>query len=458
MLASPSGKEGAMPRQENRRFFTEFHDSIRQREYAGEHPFYDVPKGYNDGYKGRLRFDSLLSQRLVVTDAQILDGSFFLAQRPDELSALFGRTVDGRPPLEIRSRAKTLNEALMRFVCAPGEERLNAFFFSSVATEATRITVAQELTNVHATDVGSPHAIAKVLGTLGATVTDTEALASAWTRWGASDAFSVVQWDDRAYNLDSAFAEEKFDANQITTETGQEWLRGIRSAKRSAVICSLPYRRASAAEDERSDVDAIWSWYNRAYNRASASQHKATFESLDPARKPASPLRQAYDGLTGNQQILNASDLCLQVPFAFVDMLAEMEDGLVASLVQASHGDLTDWWYLGDLDALKKALARFYRYEPQTRSGVPQSARVRLRWCVHSLGAIVGAGAAAGVAVAKGMDPHSAAEAGVIAGGSLGGALLSRTVWLLDSGERTKDRTERAIVECAKQRSSTRTV
>ena len=96
-----------------RRFFSEVYDSINQSNYSEVNRETGIAKTL---YKGRLRFDSLLSEVLVFTDAQLLDGTFFQNISPTALDKAIGR-IDGDPaPIEIRARAPSLSDALLCFV------------------------------------------------------------------------------------------------------------------------------------------------------------------------------------------------------------------------------------------------------------------------------------------------------------------------------------------------------
>ncbi len=71
------------------RFFSDFYDSVSQRAYPDICQRYDCAK---DLYFGRLRFDALLSESIVLTDAQVLDGQLFNAVEPNVLAQRLARS------------------------------------------------------------------------------------------------------------------------------------------------------------------------------------------------------------------------------------------------------------------------------------------------------------------------------------------------------------------------------
>ncbi|MCZ6607959.1 MAG: hypothetical protein O7A64_09875, partial [Alphaproteobacteria bacterium] len=59
---------------------------------------------------GRMRLDIMLACKLVILDTQLLDGSFLLDQRPEQLLSLLTRVdSDKHPPIEVRARSTSLH-------------------------------------------------------------------------------------------------------------------------------------------------------------------------------------------------------------------------------------------------------------------------------------------------------------------------------------------------------------
>jgi len=88
----------------------------------------------NRFYLGRLRLDTLLAEKTIIKDAELLNGIFFLSatERPNatEPPLLNELPLD---KIEIRTRARTLEESLLALFVRPGEPSLRGIFFSSAS-------------------------------------------------------------------------------------------------------------------------------------------------------------------------------------------------------------------------------------------------------------------------------------------------------------------------------------
>jgi hypothetical protein len=72
----------------NLRASSAFYDSVYQRDIPGldfsERPS-SITRDFQDYITGRLRLDSLISEKVVMPDTRVLDGAFFLRCHPQEL-------------------------------------------------------------------------------------------------------------------------------------------------------------------------------------------------------------------------------------------------------------------------------------------------------------------------------------------------------------------------------------
>src|SRR5262245_45212335 len=107
------------------RYFADVYDSIRQ---AAHMSWNDEQLAIH--YLARLRLDCLLCRTTVLTDSELLDGVFFLsaAERP-----LFEELPIER--LEIRTRAASLEESLLRFLRSKDQDKLRGYAFSSLPVD-----------------------------------------------------------------------------------------------------------------------------------------------------------------------------------------------------------------------------------------------------------------------------------------------------------------------------------
>lgn len=104
------------------RFFTDFYDSVHQ----GAYPDLKGALGeiLDRAFVGRLRFDTMLSRTLCLIDTQVLDGEFFLSLGPLRLNDLLKRQDVGLMPIEVMSRANSLEGALVGFIRKEGDDYL----------------------------------------------------------------------------------------------------------------------------------------------------------------------------------------------------------------------------------------------------------------------------------------------------------------------------------------------
>jgi len=78
---------------------------------------------------GQLRLDTILYDRVVLVDADVFDGRFFLdASNRGLLSELPWSKI------EIRMRAKTLEESFIQQLVRPGKQYLAPYLFDSIWT------------------------------------------------------------------------------------------------------------------------------------------------------------------------------------------------------------------------------------------------------------------------------------------------------------------------------------
>jgi hypothetical protein len=110
-----------------------------------------IPQSYDEPWRleflGSLRFDSILSKRLIVPDSHLLDGRFFLSLSASSLRAEIGRpfhgfTDDGLSlPIVLRLRRPTLRETVAEFL-RTDDEHLNGFSFKTIPNEQARRRLA----------------------------------------------------------------------------------------------------------------------------------------------------------------------------------------------------------------------------------------------------------------------------------------------------------------------------
>ena len=116
-------------------------------------------------FSGVLRTADLVSDTILVTDAQLLDGAFFASLGPTRVHSLLGRVDTDAPALTVLGRGPSLEESLRSMAVGPAEP--TAFTWSVLSTfrpAGERLT--ELLTNKHVDRIRSAEvgAVAKTIG------------------------------------------------------------------------------------------------------------------------------------------------------------------------------------------------------------------------------------------------------------------------------------------------------
>src|SRR6185437_10470632 len=125
-------------------------------------------------------------------DSQLLDGVFFLdaAQRRLSTNLPLSR-------MEVRCRASSLSESLLRTFVRPGDENLAGFWFSAIPAEA-RAHVQTELARYKASQVNYWRDLISALKAIGLDGSVADGLEEAWARWieqAETGALKIRQWN-----------------------------------------------------------------------------------------------------------------------------------------------------------------------------------------------------------------------------------------------------------------------
>ena len=340
-----------MGQQARRRFLSDFYDSVRQRAY----PFVmDRIVGAGDTYCGRLRFDSLVSQTLVLVDTQVLDGELFLDTGPQNLASSLTRSEGGVMPIEIKSRAGTLEESLLAFFRRPHRTKLVPFAVSLVRDDATRSEVMRRFDATDSEKLKSWRDLLVILREAEVPEEDVERIEAGWNRWFEAESRGLVvlkRWEGQ-WDLDAFLGSVDSLRECLQTESGGELARWTweHRGDRSAVDTRLN-EVSTDWEDERAllDVVSIRSWFNSGYNRTLSSQHRCdAFESVDMSPALLRTLDEGDEGYEAVQ--LSALDL----PGHFLEKLGTMPSSGFREFCWKQRDNLENWWGTGSTDALKR--------------------------------------------------------------------------------------------------------
>ncbi len=399
------------------RIFSDIYDSVRQRVYA---PGWSEDDPARDGYVARLRLDAYLWRTVVVTDAQLLDGTVFLGMGPERLAAKLPLRH-----LEVRARSESLAAALKGFVVSPDRSTLSPLRFSAIPGSEARGAVQAALSERPSSDVRSWLDVPRILQESGVEQGQVEALREAWGAWVAaqeSESIRVQRWDNGRFDLKGAMRAEPLESlrDQLLSTAGIETVDEIlaHSGYRSDLMATIAASRSHAEREELLDLLKVESWFHRAYNRAAAWQHECLFEATDHMESAHGPrFGRLMDRLQFGPWPKDISpDLEVPLPSGFMDALAYLPLDDYEFVMATNREDLESWWTQGDLDALKRAVNALVERVLSARPsrGLPRWAQAGLKVCAGGVGGAVGAavaglpgavlGGAAGAAMGEGVE------------------------------------------------------
>ncbi len=349
-------------------------------------------------FRARMRLDALLWNRLVLTDAQLLDGRFFqsIMENTNGLlstMALFRRDGAAEPFIEVRSRATRVEDALVGLLKQPGQDTLKEFRFSLISDEGKRKRAAGDLACRRAADIGTWRDIPRVLREVGVNAETTDRMRAAWAGWiAAQDAgwLRLELWPPTfRQHLPGALEVEALD---------HPWCRDLGPEARHKSIelferrASLVYRTAvyqeldeAAKQSGAPDVEdllekaiafearsqliddflCIRAWYDRGYNRALAWQNDADLQWISDGRAPYTRVEQEVFDLAAQQayspalQEAERRGALIVVPVNFMELLRDLSDKDFHRLVssnQTAMDHLQAWYREGRISALRVAL------------------------------------------------------------------------------------------------------
>jgi hypothetical protein len=332
----------------HKRFLSDFYDSIKQRAF----PAIQNIENVSDMYLGRLRFDSLLSEIFVVVDTQLLDGDFFLTNGPKKLLKTLARREDEIAPIEVKCRANSLEDALLKFFKSQGSDRLRPFSMSILREDSQRTSVMKHLAKTSSEGVNSWRDIISILRESGIPTSEIERIKEGWSHWFEAENAGQVriqQWDG-GWHLDSALGSFSSFTQCLSSHKGQQLANWVweNRAYRSSIDEKINSVRSKWSKDEELlDTIYIQQWYNSGYNRTIASQHGCdTFESIDTSPAVLRAIEEyGIEDLTTHSS--------LDLPPDFLAQLGSIDNSIFHELCRTQKRHLEKWWNEGDADALK---------------------------------------------------------------------------------------------------------
>ena len=251
------------------RLLANFYDSVRQRVPSTER------NKDRELFRGRLRLDTLLHKKLVLTDAMILDGRYFLDETPNELLEFVKRSdKDEDPPIEIRTRSVKLEDALIGLVKKPGDDNLKPFQFSAIEDDEQREHVTEELEKRSESEVTDWTDILKLFREMEVDKENVERLENSWAVWFEAQKKSYLctkPWNSE-FSFDNTISqlltERQQETGILTPGLATDFSNFIKYNYNNRSSIESEVKKSYSAERSESDKNElirIWNWYDRCY-------------------------------------------------------------------------------------------------------------------------------------------------------------------------------------------------
>jgi hypothetical protein len=447
--------------------------------YDCNHQAFFTAKG-KDGellecFLGRLRLDAILNKKIILTDGLIYDGAFFLSHA--------NRGILDQLPLdriEIRSRATSLEEAILQVFCDRTHSHLREIFLDNLSEEQAR-HLSDGLKHYPSSGVNHWRKLPRIFAELGLPKDQTEELENGWAKWIEAIQDGRVkfsQWNlqfDWQGHFNRELEEHKIVLpEKLATDLGQNLFEQVWDARRMRSRVArilLDAKRSKLGKEEAADAATIGAWYETAFNRTCAVHQGCGATDLmesDGAR-PFRREQQLFDTLWQelSSGTVKMPELIATVPRPFIVSLAHLSQETVATLLRENYDALEAWYFSGDISTLRRpidnivtAVDRIAPFKdpsrvlawflPPLRVCVRQSA-AQLKDHGDSMGGAVGGAVGAFVGSLFGHTSEGASLGAAIGakGGKLAGERIETKVEPVLKGMDKQTRVARCILELA---------
>lgn len=344
------------------RLLSELYDSVMQRRHVD-----DVgSESFRLFYRGVLRLDSLCFKTVVLTDAQFLDGTFFMGCRPDDIDDSFRRPGEEHAPFEIQSRTGDLAGDLLAILRGHGRANLKDVFFSLLPRDVAQ-RIQPELQKFPATAATAWQDVARIISQAAADASLCDQLLDRWGPWltGRKPQLPLRQWNTPRFEMKLALAAEALDNGFYKSGTPAcDLVRTILTKRddRNHVegAYEVAVQRAQGDADTVKTINAVRQWYNYVYNRAAAVQHGACLHCVllphPHGTKITDWLQSEVDALAHNTADgSHGQSDCVELPGWFVSWLGQRSGSDFRELVRPNMKALEEYWETGNAKKLRDA-------------------------------------------------------------------------------------------------------
>jgi hypothetical protein len=322
-----------------------------------------------------MRLSDLLSGSIVITDNMVFDGIMFHQIGPRRLLELIGRPVGAALafPFEVRSRARNLEQALLRSLRDPRaapRDRLYTFEFAALdVPEEERIRIGQRLGRLRVRELDRRVRKFGVAGGLARLLVDrcdapedkVRHMQQQWAAWIEADRRGLLDFrragERRDIDDDRAFARDPVETMRadLRTEDGRQalhWVYENRHQRRTDVRAWLRERLPDDDARLAADREVIELWHNACYLRSLAlAQGAELIEFLlgDPKEATRRRLLRRRGSAHSDGETRR-----VRLPATLMAELGQMPRAVFATVRYANREALQSWRRHGDRGSMRR--------------------------------------------------------------------------------------------------------
>lgn len=328
-------------------------------------------------FLAQIRLNTFLSQRLVLTDVQLIHSRVFtnLATIEDET----GKCLINSIPLdriEIRARTGSFQSSLLSLVSSNEGEKLKMHWFPSVDPDGE---IMKQIAHFRKSELKGWRSIPKILKTAGADKAGVDRLEKSWATfceledkgrlivapWPRQTDF---QWSDVfERNIEETLGrvEYSISGGAISENIFAELKNNIKNRAFVTSFISKHKNTVNANKTVATDLNTIETWYNHCYNKTIAMQHDCNFIELNYnyACYPITDAEKIFDEIvhcTGKFPNINIHErrTLANLSPGFMEAFSMIDQELISQVLSTNKDHLEKWYKNGDLAALQVALER----------------------------------------------------------------------------------------------------
>jgi hypothetical protein len=338
-------------------------------------------------FLAQIRLNTFLSERLVLTDVQLIHSRVFanLANIKDEADE---HLINSMPldRIEIRARTGSFQSSLLSLVTPNEGENLKMHWFPSVDPDGE---IMKQIAYFRTSELNGWRSIPKILKTAGADKAGVDRLEQSWATFCDLEANGKLvvapwprqtefQWSDvfeRNIKETLDRVEYSIGGGVISENIFSELKNNIKNRAFVTSLISKHKNSVNINQTVATDLNTIETWYNHCYNKTIATQHECNFIELNYNYTcyPITDAEKIYDEIvhsTGKFPNININEhrTLANLSPSFMEAFSMLDQESIRRVLSTNKDYLEKWYKDGDLSALQVALERLVDMVDRERS------------------------------------------------------------------------------------------